>query len=78
MYKRHVWAKLPIAVRALKSTLLKRQLAEITRQLTEQRPPEELNALMHRYMELKRLSMEFDKFNGEIVITPGAGGSYMR
>lgn len=73
-----VCAKLPIAVCTLKSTLLKRQLAEITRQLTEQRPPEELNALMHRYMELKRLSMEFDKFNGEIVITPGAGGSYMR
>lgn len=73
-----VCAKLPLAVCTLKSSILKKELREITAQLSSPGSPDELNGLMQRYMELKRLSMEFDKFNGEIVITPGSGGPYSR
>ncbi len=73
-----VCAKLPIAVCTLKSTLLKQELKQITKELEQPHTPEELNVMMTRYMDLKRLSMEFDKFNGEIVITPGLGGPSFR
>ncbi len=64
--------KLPIAVNTLKSVLLKEELQHITDELAKPMNDETANTLMDRYLELKRLSMEFDKFNGEIVITPKA------
>lgn len=73
-----VCKKLPLAICALKSALLKHELYEITKELEKPHKPEELNTLYQRFLELKRVSMEFDRFNGEIVITPGAGGPALR
>lgn len=62
--------KLPIAVNTLKSVLLKEELQRITAELAKPMDAISAQKLMSRYLELKRHSMEFDKFNGEIVITP--------
>lgn len=69
-----VCKKLPLAICALKSALLKHELYEITKELENPHQDEEINILYQRFLELKRISMEFDKFNGEVVITPGIGG----
>lgn len=71
-------AKVPIAVITLKSSLLKKELRELTAQLATEPNPIRLTTLMERYKEVKQLSMEFDKFNGEIVITPGVNGGARR
>ncbi len=66
--------KVPMAIYTLKSTLLKVELRALAQKLAQPLPLDELNAVMVRYMEVKRHSMEFDKITGEIVITPGTGG----
>lgn len=62
--------KLPLAVNTLKSVLLKEELQRIAAELAKPMDSASANALMNRYLELKQHSMEFDKYNGEIVITP--------
>jgi len=62
--------KLPLAVNTLKSVLLKEELQAITAELTKPHTEEETMELMLKYRKLKEISMEFDKFTGEIVIMP--------
>ena len=62
--------KLPIAIANLKGALVKEELKNIAAELSKPHTAEEFDQLMQRFKELKLLSMEFDKFNGEIVITP--------
>ena len=62
--------KLPLAVNTLKSVLLKEELQRIAAELAKPMDTASAKALMNRYLELKQHSMEFDKYNGEIVITP--------
>ena len=62
--------KLPLAVNTLKSVLLKEELQSITVELTKPHTAEESMELMLKYQKLKEISMEFDKFTGEIVIMP--------
>ncbi len=70
--RQEVCEKLPIAVNTLKGVLLKEHIKELLDQLSAM--PEgqssEANQLMEEIMRLKQLSMEFDKFNGELVIVP--------
>ncbi len=62
--------KLPLAVNTLKSVLLKEELQCITAELGKPHGEDEIMELMIRYRKLKEISMEFDKFTGEIVIMP--------
>ncbi|MDE6333129.1 MAG: DNA primase, partial [Muribaculaceae bacterium] len=62
--------KLPLAVNTLKSVLLKEELQLITAQLAMPHSEEETMELMLKYQKLKEISMEFDKYTGEIVIMP--------
>lgn len=62
--------QLPLAVNTLKSVLLKEELQRIAAELSQPCSPERTMELMLRFRQLKETSMEFDKFNGEIVITP--------
>ena len=62
--------KLPLAVNTLKSVLLKEELQCITAELGNPHGEDEIMELMIRYRKLKEISMEFDKFTGEIVIMP--------
>ncbi|MBO5268116.1 MAG: DNA primase [Muribaculaceae bacterium] len=62
--------KLPLAVNTLKSVLLKEKLQKLTAELDKPHSNEEAMALMLEYRKLKDISMEFDKYTGEIVIMP--------
>lgn len=62
--------KLPLAVTTLKSVILKEELQRITDELAKPLAPETARALMDKFLELKKQSMELDKSNGEIVIMP--------
>lgn len=63
--------QLPMAINILKSSLLKKQLDEILGRLADPSlPSSEIERLQNLYREKKERSMEFDKYNGEIVITP--------
>ncbi len=64
--------KVPMAVYTLKGALLKEELDGLCRRLKDNPPTEvpELTALLERIRNVKQLSMEFDLYNGEIVITP--------
>lgn len=61
--------KLPLAIYCLKGVLLKEQLYELTARVATA-SDEECRELMEKILRLKETSMEFDRFNGEIVITP--------
>ena len=63
-------AKLPMAVSALKGALLNEELKQLAKEIALPHSKEELMQLMLRFQELKQVSMDFDKFNGEIVIRP--------
>lgn len=62
--------KLPLAVNTLKSVLLKEELQRIAAQLALPHTEEETMELMLKYQKTKEISMEFDKYTGEIVIMP--------
>lgn len=60
--------KLPIAVYAYKGAILKERIADLVRRLGD--PGEDSEVLLGEIMKLKEASMEFDLYNGEMVITP--------
>lgn len=64
--------KLPRAVYTLKNAIIKEQVYSLEQQLKKLSPDDADSALaiMKKIMEMKRISMEFDKTNGEIVIIP--------
>lgn len=63
--------KLPLAVNTLKSALLKEELMRLAAELADPNLSKERSLeLMERFREIKVTSMDFDKYNGEIVITP--------
>lgn len=61
--------KLPMAIYSLKGAILKDRINRLTARLT-QASADEAEGLLKEIMELKEASMEFDRYNGEIVITP--------
>lgn len=61
--------KLPMAIYSLKGAILKDRINRLTARLT-QASADEAESLLKEIMELKEASMEFDRYNGEIVITP--------
>ena len=61
---------LPIAVAGLKNALLKERLKELQEQIIAEKDEQRSSELMDKYREIKLISMDFDKFNGEIVILP--------
>lgn len=63
-------SKLPLAVNTLKSVLLKEKLQKLAAEFDKPHSDEEAMALMLEYRKLKDISMEFDKYTGEIVIMP--------
>lgn len=65
--------KLPRAVYTLKNAIIKDQVYSLEQKLKGLDPADTDTALeiMREIMEKKRVSMEFDKTNGEIVIIPG-------
>lgn len=63
-------SKIPLAVCALHGALVKRDLREIQAKIASSTSREESEQLMSRFLELKELSMQLDKNNGEIVILP--------
>jgi hypothetical protein len=66
-----VCAKLPLAINTLRNVLVKEQLlAELERLKSVSNDPTAAQQCMDNIMRLKQISMELDKFNGEIVITP--------
>ena len=64
--------KLPRIIYTLKNAILKHQVQQLQMELKSLPPGSDARALelMREIMEKKRVSMEFDKNNGEIVITP--------
>lgn len=64
-----VCSKLPMAIYALKGILLKEEIAALTASLATA-SENEAAAIMLRIKELKETSMEFDRYNGEMVVTP--------
>lgn len=61
--------KLPMAIYSLKGAILKDRINRLTARLTGA-SADEAESLLKEIMELKEASMEFDRYNGEIVITP--------
>ena len=70
--RKDVCEKLPLSVNTLKSVLLKEYINSLCEQLSNTSPDNgvDANSLLEEIYRLKQLSMEFDKANGEIVITP--------
>lgn len=66
--------QVPLAVNTLKGAILKQQILDLTNQLTTISTDDraQIDSVLHKIKELKEISMNFDKFNGEIVITPTA------
>ena len=63
--------KLPRAVYTLKNAIIKSRIAALERNLAEAKSDYERQlAIMKEIQEMKQMSMEFDRTNGEIVITP--------
>lgn len=62
--------KIPLAVSTLRGSIVKEELKDIQRRLSGSISREESEQLMSRFLELKELSMKYDKNNGEIVIMP--------
>ena len=62
--------QVPIAINTLKSAILKEEMKEILEEIAKPHTAEEFMQLQQQFLEKKALSMRFDKFNGEIVITP--------
>lgn len=62
--------QIPMAMRTLKSALLKEELNAILLELSKEHTPEEIARLLTQFQEKKAQSMRFDKSTGEIVITP--------
>ncbi|MCM1032881.1 MAG: DNA primase [Odoribacter sp.] len=62
--------KLPVAVYALKGALLRERIRRLTLSL-DNADADAARDIMAQIMELKMTSMEFDRCNGEIVVTPG-------
>lgn len=69
--REEICSKLPMAIYALKGALLKDRISSLTAQLAVA-SADEAGDLLRQIMELKEASMEFDRYNGEIVITPSA------
>lgn len=71
--RKEVCEKLPVAVNTLRGVIIKEQLQDLLCQLNTipSTDKEALTDTLSRIKELKDLSMEFDKVNGERVITPG-------
>lgn len=61
--------KLPRAIYQLKGALLKEEINRLTASL-DSIGTQESREIMERILRLKQQSMEFDRYNGEIVITP--------
>lgn len=61
--------KLPMAIYALKGALLKERINRLTASLAHA-SADDADNILKQIMELKESSMEFDRYNGEIVITP--------
>ncbi|MDE6289124.1 MAG: toprim domain-containing protein, partial [Muribaculaceae bacterium] len=61
--------KLPRAIYQLKGALLKEEIKRLTASL-DTIGSEESREIMERILRLKQQSMEFDRYNGEVVITP--------
>ena len=66
--------QVPLAVNTLKGALLKQQILELTTRLSTITADcrDEIENILLKIKELKEISMKFDKFNGEIVITPAS------
>lgn len=62
-------AKLPMAIYCLKGALLKEKIKSLTEALATAQGAD-ADSIMTEIMRLKEASMEFDRYNGEIVITP--------
>lgn len=62
--------QLPMAINTLKSTILKEEMNDILQEIAKPHTNEEFMELQRRYLEKKERSMAFDKYTGEIVITP--------
>ncbi len=64
--------KVPRAIYTLKNAIIKDRLHALEMQLMSLTPDDfdKARAIMEEILDKKRLSMEFDKTNGEIVITP--------
>ncbi len=70
--RKDVCEKLPLAVNTLRSVLLKERINNLCERLSTI-PREDIatiNSVLEQIRELKQLSIEFDKFNGELVIKP--------
>jgi len=66
-----ICSKLPMAIYSLKGALLKERISELTGRLATA-SAEDAADMLKQIMELKEASMEFDRYNGEIVIIPPA------
>lgn len=64
-----ICSKLPMAIYSLKGALLKERISELTGRLATA-SAEDAADMLKQIMELKESSMEFDRYNGEIVIIP--------
>ena len=58
-----------MAIYSLKGALLKERISELTGRLATA-SAEDAADMLKQIMELKEASMEFDRYNGEIVIIP--------